>query len=79
MHKNDVEKKVAEVVLNVTGIKEISFENSLKSDLNFDSFSLVFLIIEIEKIFDIEFDASDLDPENLIVLRDLVKLVEKYI
>lgn len=79
MHKNDVEKKVAEAVLNVTGIKEISFENSLKSDLNFDSFSLVFLIIEIEKIFDIEFDASDLDPENLIVLRDLVKLVEKYI
>ena len=37
------------------------------------------LVLGLEEAFDIEFDDSDLEMENLKSVRDIVTLVNKYV
>ncbi len=70
-------KKIKELAQESLGA-ELNENDSLK-ECGVDSLSLVILIAEIESAYGFEFDESDLQPENLITLGDLVKLTEKYI
>lgn len=53
-------------------------ESRLKEDLGFDSLSIVQLIVEIEEMFAIEFEESDLDPQELETVEDVYALVARY-
>ena len=55
-------------------IKEI---DNLKNDLGYDSLEIVSLIFEIEEVFDITFDSSDLTFENMETVKDLINLIKK--
>lgn len=79
MLNDNIENIVAEIIIRISGNEQVKSNCSFKEDLNFDSFSLVLLIIEIETTLKIEFDESDLDPEKLITVGDLVELVGKYV
>ena len=47
--------------------------------LGIDSLMTVVLVLGLEEAFDIEFDDSDLEMENLKSVRDIVTLVNKYV
>jgi acyl carrier protein len=47
--------------------------------LGIDSLMTVELVLGLEEAFDIEFDDSDLEMENLKSVRDIVTLVNKYV
>ena len=47
--------------------------------LGIDSLMTVELVLGLEEAFDIEFDDSDLEMENLKSVRDILTLVNKYV
>ena len=74
----EIFEKISEILCELSGIKEIKPEDNLKEDLALDSLSMVTLLLEIEGIFEIELDESDMNPFDLNTVEDAVKLVEKY-
>ena len=56
----------------------ITEENSLV-ELGIDSLMTVELVLGLEDAFNIQFNDSDLEMENLRNVRDIVNLVNKYI
>ena len=75
----DIFQRVAEVITETVGSEEIAAEQLLKEDIGLDSLSLVSVVVGLEEKFGIEFQESDLDPSEIAQVKDLVKLVEKYI
>lgn len=67
-------KKIAEQTLGT----ELSEEESLK-ECGVDSLGLVALVVGIEEEFGFSFCDSDLQPENLQTLADLMELAGKYV
>lgn len=61
----------------LTRVGDISEEKRLKEDLGYDSLTLVDLIINIEDRLGTTFDISDLDPNNLILVKDVILLIDK--
>jgi len=57
-------------------VGDIDGEKRLKEDLGYDSLTLVGLIIEIEEKAGIEFDISDLDPNKLVTVNDILALID---
>lgn len=74
----EIFEKISEILCELSGIKEIKPEDNLKEDLALDSLSMVTLLFEIEEIFEIELNESDMNPFDLNTVEDAVKLVEKY-
>ena len=50
----------------------------LVSDLALDSLRMVMLLVMIEDVFDIELNESDMNPFELITVKDVINLVAKY-
>lgn len=75
----DIFQRVAEVIAETVGCEEVSAEQLLKEDIGLDSLSLVSVVVGLEEKFGVEFQESDLDPSEIAQVKDLVKLVEKYI
>lgn len=72
---NNLTVIVNEQINSDSNIK-VSENMRLKEDLGFDSLRLVSLILDIEEKMDITFDESDLDPGELIIVKDLIRLIE---
>ncbi len=75
----DITNEVYQVIEEVTGSTELSPEQNLKSDIGLDSLSIVTVIVGLEEKFGIMFDDSDLNPDELNTVKDLINLTEKYI
>lgn len=75
----DILQNIAEVIFETVGAENVEKEQDLKTDLGLDSLSLVAVIAGMEEKFGIEFDESDLDPSEIVSVKDLVDLAEKYI
>ena len=74
----NVEEKVIEILKELSGEETINETDSLKEDIHLDSLGMVTLLVEIEDVFDIRLDESDMNPFDLITVQDVVNLVEKY-
>lgn len=72
--ENDIKKIIADMAQLKTN--EINDEDLL-IDIGIDSLSLVELIVRIENRVNIIFEDSDLNPEKLTMVGDLVKLALK--
>ncbi|MCH5164501.1 MAG: acyl carrier protein [Clostridiales bacterium] len=70
-------EKIVQVACEVTGV-ELT-ENETMKESGLDSLALVTLIASIEEEFGFSFDDDDLQPENLQMLSDLVRITEKYV
>lgn len=77
--ENDYEKEVYKIISNLSGKEDVSEDDSLAGDLGLDSFMMVTLLIELEDAFAIEFSGSDMNPYDLLNVKDAIELVEKYI
>ena len=75
----NIEEKVKYILCQLSG--EETFENSslLQEDLAFDSLSMVTMLVEIEDVFDIELDESDMNPFDLSTVQNVIDMVTKYV
>ena len=71
--------KVCVILSELSGIETICLEHELQSDLGLDSLQMVTLLMLLEENFQIVLDESDMNPFDLINVRNVVGLVEKYV
>ena len=64
--------------LSVLDSNEIKEEDSLIS-IGIDPLKTVNLILELENSFNFIFNDSDLDPENLKTVKNIIDIVSKYV
>lgn len=74
----NISEKVIEIIKELSGAENITETNNLREDAMLDSLNMVMLLVEIEEVFEIELDESDMNPIDLVTVEDVVKLVKKY-
>lgn len=72
-------EKINQMMKLIVPIDHFSKNMSLQNDLGIDSLLLVNVLVQLEEIFDITIDISDLNPKALITMEDLYTLAEKYV
>ena len=79
----NVEVELKEIIVSLlsadTDVESINEETNLLTNLGFDSIMLVQLIAEIEDVFEITFEDSDMDVDILYKFSELKRTVNKYI
>ncbi|MGN1080863.1 MAG: acyl carrier protein [Acutalibacteraceae bacterium] len=71
-------EKICEIIKEMSGLKTVRYDDLLVENIGLDSLKMVTLIIELEDAFGITFDESDMNPFNLITVKDAAELVRKY-
>lgn len=74
----NVQKKVVEILMELSGLTKIKKTDRLMEELSLDSLAMVTLLVEAEDQFGIEFLESDMNPFDLRTVEDVIHLVEKY-
>ena len=74
----DIENKVFDLLKELSGNETIELSDTLKNEIALDSLGMVTLLVEIEDVFQIELDESDMNPFELITVSDVVELVKRY-
>lgn len=74
-----IDEKVKEILFELTGIEVVANEAKLQDDLAMDSFAMVTLLIEIEDIFEIELDETDMNPFDLTSVQCVIDMVKRYL
>lgn len=67
-------KALAEILQKEEGSIELSM--NLREGLEVDSLDTVELLMEAEEAYDLEIDSTEIDPEKIITVRDMVAFVE---
>ncbi len=74
----NTDNKVKEILTDMCGRETINLDDQLQKDLSLDSLMMVMLLLQIEEVFGIELEQSDMNPLNLITVQDVIDMVEKY-
>lgn len=74
----DIENKVFDLLKELSGNETIKLSDTFKNEIALDSLGMVTLLVEIEDVFQIELDESDMNPFELITVSDVVELVKRY-
>ena len=75
----ELQKRVFELLEEITQVEKISVYDELAADLGLDSLGMITLLVALEDTFHIELDESDMDPLALQTVDDIMQLVEKYL
>ena len=75
----NVDKKVKNILVELSGENNIKNDMTLQEDLLLDSLLMVTLLIKIEETFNIQLDESDMNPLELTTVKSVIDLVNKYI
>lgn len=76
---NAMQRQVDRILSDMSFLEDSpSPDMTLREDLGLDSLRLVELMVELENALTIQLEESDLDPENLLTVGDLYRLLEKY-
>ena len=71
--------KVCVILSELSGIETICLEHELQSDLGLDSLQMVTLLMMLEENFQITLDESDMNPNDLETVSQVIDLVSKYV
>lgn len=74
-----MQERVYEILKSLSGVDEVFETDKLREDLAIDSLGMVELLVELESNFEIELEESDINPEGLMTVFDVICLVGKYI
>lgn len=74
-----MQERVYEILKSLSGVDEVFETDKLREDLAIDSLGMVELLVELESNFEIELEESDVNPEGLMTVFDVICLVGKYI
>ena len=72
-------RKVQKIIKDLSGCESFDETATLHEDLAFDSIQMVMLLINIEEKFQIVLDEYDMNPFDLITVKDVFTLVNKYV
>ncbi len=75
----NIEKKVKNILSELSGEEGISNETTLQNDLALDSLSMVTLLVEIEDAFEIQLDEADMNPFDFETVQSVIDMVAKYV
>ncbi len=75
----NIEKKVKNILSELSGEEGISNETTLQNDLALDSLSMVTLLVEIEDVFEIQLDEADMNPFDFETVQSVIDMVAKYV
>ena len=74
-----IEAKTIEILKELCGVESVFSSDKLQEDLGLDSLGLVSMLLLIEEGFGITLDESDMNPFDLITVRDICILLERYV
>ena len=74
----NIEEKVKGILCELSGEESIENDTSLQGDLALDSLMMVTMLVEIEEIFGIELDETDMNPFDLSTVQSVIDMVVKY-
>lgn len=74
----NIEEKVKRILCELSGEKIIENTFNLQGDLALDSLMMVTMLVEIEEVFEIELDESDMNPFDLSTVQSVIDMVRKY-
>lgn len=74
----DVDKKVIELLSEISDSDMITNQDTLKYDIGLDSLAMVMLLVSIEDTFGFELNESDMNPFDLVTVKDVINLVRRY-
>lgn len=69
---------VYETVKEISGCSDITDDMSLEFDIGLDSLNRILLLLSLEEKANITLETSDINPNELLTIGDLIKLLEKY-
>ena len=73
-----IEEKVKGILSELSGEKSIENTFQLQGDLALDSLMMVTMLIEIEDVFDVELEETDMNPFDLNTVQSVIDMVAKY-
>ena len=73
-----MKEKVYETIKELSGIDNITDDMNLQLDLGFDSLTTITMLVMLEEKAEIEFDASDITPEDITTVENVITLMKKY-
>lgn len=80
MEKKVIEEKVKKILNEITdNAYDIQNDTSIILDLNIDSVRILYLLINLEKEFNVSFETQDLTIESLETVETLVLTIEKFL
>lgn len=74
----NIEETVKGILTELSGEELIKNTFRLQEDLGLDSLMMVTMLVEIEDIFGIELDETDMNPFELRTLQNVIDMVSKY-
>jgi len=74
----NIEENVKKILFELSGEETVENTYQLQGDLALDSLMMVTMLIEIEEVFGIELDETDMNPFDLSTVQNVVDLVAKY-
>ena len=79
MTRQDIEKKVTDILVETQGVEpeEVKNEADFREDLGGDSLDLMVVVMEIEKAFNISI--TDEEIEKAKTVGDICDMVERYV
>ncbi len=69
---------VYETVKEISDCSDVTDDMSLEFDLGLDSLNRIMLLLSLEEKANITLETSDINPNELLTIGDLIKLLEKY-
>lgn len=73
-----IEEKVKEILSRLSCEENIENDAELQADLVLDSLAMVTMLVEIEEVFGIELDESDMNPFELTTVQNVIDMVKSY-
>lgn len=74
----NIQEKVKEILFELSGEENIENSSTLQGELAFDSIMMVTMLVEIEEVFEIELDETDMNPFDLNTVQSVIDMVAKY-
>lgn len=74
----NIEQKVKKILRELSGEETVENTHQLQGDLALDSLMMVTMLIEIEEVFGIALDETDMNPFDLSTVQNVMDLVAKY-
>lgn len=78
MDTNNIKETLIQTIKKISQeelLSDIKETTNIFTDLSFDSFKMITLLIEIESTFDISIDADDYDYEKISTVGELIKMI----
>lgn len=73
-----MKEKIYEIIKELSGVEEIKDDMTLQFDLGFDSLTTITMLVMLEEQTGIEFEASDISPDELNTVENVISLMKKY-